>query len=83
MMLWDIAGTEDLFSVPIHFIKGSAGYLLVMDGTRRESIEVGLDLVKLVNDNVGVAKRICCMESVGSTSQCIQHLAQRRVLLDC
>jgi GTPase SAR1 family protein len=53
MMLWDIAGAEDHFSVPVHYIKGSAGYLLVMDGTRRESIEAGLELIKLVNDNLG------------------------------
>ena len=53
MMLWDIAGAEDHFNVPIHYIKGSAGYLLVMDGTRRNSIEAGVDLIKLVSENVG------------------------------
>lgn len=53
MMLWDIAGAEDHFSVPLHYIKGSAGYLLVMDGTRKESLDVGLDLIQLVKDGVG------------------------------
>ena len=53
MMLWDIAGAEDHFSVPLHYVKGSAGYLLVMDGTRKESLEVGLDLVKVIQDGVG------------------------------
>ena len=53
MMLWDIAGAEDHFSVPLHYIKGSAGYLLVMDGTRKESLEVGMDLVNVVSDGVG------------------------------
>ena len=53
MMLWDIAGAEDHFSVPLHYIKGSAGYLLVMDGTRADSLQIGLDLVKLVTDGVG------------------------------
>ncbi len=53
MMLWDIAGAEDHFSVPLHYIKGSAGYLLVMDGTRAASLQVGLDLIKLVQDGVG------------------------------
>ena len=53
LMLWDIAGAEDHFSVPIHYVKGSAGYLLVMDGTRRESLEVGLDLMKMVQEGVG------------------------------
>lgn len=53
MMLWDIAGAEDHFSVPIHYVKGSAGYLLVIDGTRKESLQVGLDLVKIVQEGVG------------------------------
>lgn len=53
LMLWDIAGAEDHFSVPIHYVKGSAGYLLVMDGTRKESLMVGLDLMKMVREGVG------------------------------
>ena len=53
MMLWDIAGAEDHFSVPLHYVKGAAGYLLVMDGTRRASLEAGLDLVKMVSEGVG------------------------------
>lgn len=53
MMLWDIAGAEDHFSVPLHYVKGSAGYLLVMDGTRKASLDVGLDLIKMIQDGVG------------------------------
>jgi len=53
MMLWDIAGAEDHFSVPIHYIKGSAGYLMIIDGTRRASLEVALDLIKIVTEGVG------------------------------
>ncbi len=53
MMLWDIAGAEDHFSVPLHYVKGSAGYLLVIDGTRRASLEAGLDLIKLIKEGVG------------------------------
>ena len=53
MMLWDIAGAEDHFSVPLHYVKGAAGYLLVMDGTREESLTVGLDLIKMVREGVG------------------------------
>ena len=52
MMLWDIAGAEDHFSVPLNYVKGSAGYLLVIDGTRKASLEVGLDLVKLITEGV-------------------------------
>ena len=53
LMLWDIAGAEDVCSVPMHYVKGAAGYLLVMDGTRRQSLEVALDLVAAVEADVG------------------------------
>lgn len=53
MMLWDIAGAEDHFSVPLHYVKGAAGYLLVMDGTRKSSLETGLELVKVIQEGVG------------------------------
>lgn len=53
MVLWDIAGAEDVFSVPMHYISGSAGYLLVLDGTRRESFTKGFELVDSVTDKLG------------------------------
>ncbi len=53
LMLWDVAGAEDHFTVPDSFIRGSAGYLLVIDGTRVQSLDRGLDLVAQVETNVG------------------------------
>ena len=53
LMLWDIAGAEDTFSVPMNYVKGAAGYLLVLDGTRAASLDSGSELVDLVNDQVG------------------------------
>ena len=53
LMLWDVAGAEDHFTVPTSFIRGSAGYILVIDGTRVESLHRGLDLVVQVENNLG------------------------------
>lgn len=53
LMLWDIAGVEGNFSVPLHYVKGSAGYLLVLDGTRRESLACGLDIIAMVEKGLG------------------------------
>ena len=53
LMLWDVAGAEDHFSVPMSFIRGSAGYLLVIDGTRVESLHRGLELVAHVESSLG------------------------------
>ncbi len=53
LMLWDVAGAEDHFTVPTSFIRGSAGYLLVIDGTRVETLHRGLELVAQVEGNLG------------------------------
>ncbi len=53
LMLWDIAGAEDRFAIPLHYVKGAAGYLLVVDGTRRESLERAADIVSSIEDGVG------------------------------
>ena len=41
LMLWDVAGTEEHFTVPPSYVRGAAGYLLVADGTRPETLEAG------------------------------------------
>ena len=53
LMLWDIAGAEDHFSVPMSYIRGAAGYLLVMDGTRPETLDAAADLVEAVEKDIG------------------------------
>ncbi len=45
LMLWDIAGEEDGFSIPLSYLKGSDGCLLVMDGTRPETIDQAMDIL--------------------------------------
>lgn len=53
MVLWDIAGAEDNVSIPMHYIQGAAGYLLVLDGTRKDSFERGLGLVNEIETELG------------------------------
>lgn len=52
LMLWDIAGAEDGF-IPSSYIRGAAGYLLVIDGTRPESVQPALDIVAQIERDLG------------------------------
>jgi len=53
LMLWDVAGAEERFMVPSSYVRGAAGYLLVADGTRRETLATAFDIVDQVRRDVG------------------------------
>jgi hypothetical protein len=52
-ILWDIAGEDDHFSVPPSYLRGTSGYLLVIDGTRKTTFERALDLQRRTADVLG------------------------------
>ena len=52
MMIWDLAG-EDAFSrLQTTFLRGSAGYLLVADGTRAHTLDVALELQRQIQPQI-------------------------------
>jgi small GTP-binding protein len=53
LMLWDVAGAEENFTVPDSFMRGSSGYLLVIDGTRVQTLDRGFDLIAQIEKSVG------------------------------
>jgi len=53
LMLWDIAGAEEHFSFPSTYVRGAAGYILVVDGTRSETLDTASAIVDQVLRDVG------------------------------
>ena len=53
LILWDLAGEDDLYQVRMSYLRGSAGYLLVADGLRRSTLEKALELQQRAEDEVG------------------------------
>jgi len=47
LLLWDIHGEDDFQKVKATYVMGASGYFIVMDGTRNETYQVGLELEKL------------------------------------
>jgi small GTP-binding protein len=44
LVIWDVAGTDTLSSIEFAYLRGSAGIILVADGTRRNTINNALRL---------------------------------------
>jgi small GTP-binding protein len=83
LMLWDVAGAEDHFTVPTSFIRGSAGYLLVIDGTRIESFDRGLDLIAQVEANLGKIPFVVILNKIDLTERWLlqdEHMLSLKAL---
>lgn len=53
LILWDIAGEDDMAAVRLSYLRGAAGYLLVVDGTRPETLETAASIQSRVDAEVG------------------------------
>ncbi len=53
LMLWDIHGEDAFQNVRLSYLRGMSGYLLVADGTRRESIDRAYSLQSIIERNAG------------------------------
>jgi len=48
LMIWDIAGEDEFYTVNNNYLRGMAGYFLVMDGTRIVTLDMARKLHKRV-----------------------------------
>lgn len=53
LMLWDIAGEDEFQKITISYLKGSSGYILVVDGTRKETLDRAIALQARVEEAIG------------------------------
>ncbi|HUO33592.1 MAG TPA: Rab family GTPase [Candidatus Acidoferrum sp.] len=53
LLLWDIYGEDRFQKVQMSYLNGMSGYLLVVDPTRRETLEDALDLQQRVKESKG------------------------------
>ena len=48
LMIWDLAGDDDFQRLQTSYLRGTSGYLLVADGTRRVTFEQVLEIQQRV-----------------------------------
>jgi len=59
LILWDLAGEDALTTVRPAHLNGSSGYILVIDGLRRNTLAVAMDLHGRVSQSTGGAPFVC------------------------
>ena len=64
LLLWDLAGEDDFNQVPASYLRGSAGLLYVIDGTRRETADAVDRLQELAQTAVGDVPSVVAINKV-------------------
>jgi GTPase SAR1 family protein len=53
LMLWDLYGEDELQRVRESYLRGSSGYILVMDGTRKATVDTAIALQQTAARTIG------------------------------
>lgn len=53
LVLWDLAGRDEIEDIPTSYLRGSAGIFFVVDGTRRETFDQIFDIRDRVRGAIG------------------------------
>lgn len=54
LILWDLYGEDEFQKVHTSYLRGSSGYLLVVDGTRHNTLDIAHALKQRVEDALGI-----------------------------
>ncbi|HEX4052325.1 MAG TPA: Rab family GTPase [Steroidobacteraceae bacterium] len=69
LILWDLAGEDDIASLRMSYLRGAAGYILVADGTRPSTLEVALSLRQRVEADCGPLPFVLLLNKIDLTHQ--------------
>jgi small GTP-binding protein len=53
LIIWDLAGEDELIVLRTAYLRGAAGYLLVADGTRPDTLDKAIDLQRRARAELG------------------------------
>ena len=53
LILWDLHGEDEFQKIRASYLRGSSGYLLVVDGTRRQTLTVVEELQGMAEETLG------------------------------
>jgi len=64
LLIWDLQGEDSIRETPAAYLRGSAGYLLVVDGTRAQTLEVAQTIHERVGGVLGAVPAVLLLNKV-------------------
>jgi small GTP-binding protein len=83
LMLWDLYGEDEFQRVRDSYLRGSSGYILVMDGTRKATLDTALALQQTAARTIGAVPFVSIINKADIRSEweidegAIEQLRQR------
>lgn len=69
LILWDLAGEDEFLQLRMSYLRGSAGYFLVADGTRRATLDKAMELQQRAENEIGRAPFILLINKADLKSE--------------
>ena len=69
LILWDIHGEDEFQKIRMSYMRGASGYFLVVDGTRRYTLEQAFFLQQRVEDTIGKVPFILILNKADLTKE--------------
>lgn len=69
LIIWDIAGENSLKKISQTYLRGAAGFLLVIDGTRMTTLDSALDMKRGIGELLGEIPFVILLNKCDLTTQ--------------
>jgi small GTP-binding protein len=69
LILWDLAGEDEISALRMSYLRGAAGYVLVVDGTRPATLDVAISLRERVEADYGQLPFVLLLNKIDLTEQ--------------
>lgn len=69
LILWDIHGEDEFQKIRMSYVRGSSGYILVVDGTRSETLDKAISLQAEIKKEIGDVPIIMMLNKSDLTSE--------------
>jgi small GTP-binding protein len=64
LIIWDLSGEDEFQSVQPSYLRGASGYLLVIDGTRRDTVDIAITLQERAQKTIGNAPFVAVLNKI-------------------
>jgi len=64
LMFWDLGGEDEFQSAQPSYMRGGSGYLVVIDGTRRTTVDTALTLQERAQRTIGDAPFVVVLNKI-------------------